>query len=442
MKSSFHIIFLIIFMIIKTETQAQQLSLDDCIQSALENNQQLENSRLEVMATDYKIKQTKGMLMPTVNAVGQYQYYLEVPSQYVPASTFGGAEGEFRKLSLNLPQTTSAQLQVTQNLFNKNVLTGLEAAKVLKNANNIQLTLTKENLVYNVSSTYFTVQVLQDNLKRLQENINSFEETVRINKVLKDNEIVAPSVHKRLLINLENLKNQYQNQKLLLDKNVTLLKYLIQKPISDSIQVSQIDQDFISNPSMDADINKRLDVQFQMEQIKMARLDKKSVLSQYYPVLQANLSAGYTGYYNEFSPFKQINNDWLSSSSFSLSLKIPIFDGFDKMYQTKQKEISIRQNTNSLTMLKSNAEKEVLDAWNNYNVNKELFEGNKKNLDAATELFKSSETEYANGIISLSDLLNAQTDLTNARTNYSTALINLKIAGLSLKKAKGEMLAQ
>jgi len=422
------------------EVSAQQFSLEDCLRTAQENNQQLRNSQLDVTASDHMIKEVKSELLPTINIAGQFQYYKDIPSQYAPASAFGGPEGQYNKLTLNMRQTTSASLQVTQNLYNQTVFTGLKAARVVQEASSLQVNLTRENLIYNVTATYYSIQVLNDNLKRLEENISNLEKTIKVNKVLKDNELVSDNIHNRMLINLENLRNEYENQKLLQDKNMTLLKNLMNIDMQQSVTVSPFDYSADLLEVDAGDISRRADIQLQKSQVRLSQYDKKSIVAGYYPVLTNSFTFGYAGYYDEFSPFKQVNNDWIRSSYMQLTLKIPVFDGFRKHHQIKQKEIAIQKDLNTLSMMKSNAAKEVEDATKNYHTNKHLWMSNKKSLELAEQLFTSSQSDYESGLTSITEFLDAQNDLSNARTNYSAALLNLKLAELSLKKANGTLI--
>jgi outer membrane protein TolC len=415
-------------------------SLNECIKTALENNEQMKNSQLDVLAAEYRIKEVKSALMPTVDINGQYQYYTSVPSQYAPASAFGGPEGEYTKMVLSMPQTMGMNIQSSQTLFNQSVLVGVKAAGAAREVSRQQVAVTKENIIYNVTATYYSIQVLNDNLERLQENIANVEKTVQINESLKANELIADNVHNRLLINLENLKNQYENQKLTQEKNVTLLKYLMNISMDDSLQVESFDYAETMPHQHIAEIAYRPDLQLQMAQVKLSEYDKKSIAAKFYPTLSATTSLGYTSYYDELSPTKQINSDWINSSYFMISLKIPVFDGFQKQNQLRQKEVAIRKNNNMLAMMKANAQKEMEDALTNYRANKNLVQSNKKSLDLAEQLFNSVQSEYANGISSLTDFINAQNDLSNARTNYSTALLNLKLAELDLRRANGSLI--
>src|SRR5690349_2552382 len=64
-------------------------SLTECVRLALENNRKVQNSALDIRASEYRIKEVKSALLPTVDINSQYLYYLNVPSQYAPASAFG-----------------------------------------------------------------------------------------------------------------------------------------------------------------------------------------------------------------------------------------------------------------------------------------------------------------------------------------------------------------
>jgi len=442
MTKTISLLFLLASLLLGKDLAAQTFSLEDCIDAALKNNQQLRNSELDMAASAFRVKELKSALLPTVDLAGQSLYYKDLPAQYAPASAFGGPEGEYTKLSLNMRQTTTANLQLSQSLFNQSVRTGVKAAQAAQEATRLQDGVVRENVIYNVTATYYSIQVLNDNLERLATNLANLEHATQINGVLKENELVSANAHNRMLINLENLRNQYENQKLLLSKNMTQLKNLMNRDVNDSLAVQPFDYAALLVMPEAADLSQRPDLQLQQAQIKVAQFEKKNIAAGYLPTLTNTFSYGYTGYNNAFGPFTPIHNDWVRSSYFALTLKVPVFDGFRKQNQIRQKETTIQRNINTLAMLRANADKELEDALSTYRSNKTLWESNKKSLDLAEKLFASAGGEYESGITTLTDLLNAQNDLTNARTNYSTALLNLKLAELSLKKANGTLIVK
>ncbi len=130
----------------------------------------------------------------------------------------------------------------------------------------------------------------------------SLEETVRINGALKENELLPQNVYNRLLINLENLRNQYENQKLVYDKNVNTLKYLMNLPQEETLAVTPFDYTEVIEAPQIGSIMQRPDIRLQQAQIRLSEFDKKSVAAGYFPVLVGGMTTGFTSYYDEFAP--------------------------------------------------------------------------------------------------------------------------------------------
>ena len=429
-----------ILIMLGAQLQAQKkYTLDECIQQTLTNNLQVKNSEIDQRSVNAQITEAKSGFLPSVDLNGQYQYYFTIPSMLVPAEMFGGTQGQYRAISFSSKQTTTANIQVSEVLFNQKVFIALKAAKTAKNMSELQMTKTKEDLIYNVSAVYYNIQVVNENLTMLDSNIVSMEKMLAINKILEANNIMSKSNYKRLQINFENLRNERLNLGLTGEKAANLLKFMMGLSMTDAIRVTGFEvKDYQLNTGV-ADIEKRTDVQLVNKQIEIANLNKQVAISDFYPTLAGVYNYGLTGYNNEFSLTKTINDSWMKGSYVGLQLKVPIFSGFSRTQKVKQKEFDIQKAKNNLELVKQSALKEVSDATNNYKSRSNSFDNTKRSLALAKELFQNSNTEYKNGIISISDLLLIQNDLTTARNNYSNAMINMRLAEIELRKSKGEI---
>jgi outer membrane protein TolC len=426
---------------INNPVTGQSLSLDQCIREGIRNNPLVKNGLLSIQSSEYRIKSLKNsMLLPTIEGNGQYMYYTNLPVQYAPASAFGGASGEYVPLTLSMRQSTSANIQIRSILYDQSVFTGLKAARAEMQALQLETIVTQEDLVYNISNAYYNLQVIENNLVRLQTNIGNLKKTVEINSSLRDNDLVSESTHDRLLINLENLKNEYENEKLRQQRHQTLLKHLMNSSAdATSLKVEDFAEESVIVDPATTDVAQRPDIQLQHARIELARRERKNIAAGYFPVFNSVATEGWNSYYNKFAPTKQINDSWLHSSSIGLTLKMPIFDGFKRQNELKQKDIAIQQQINTLSMMESGANKELEDAISSFESNKVLLASSKKNLELSEKLFNSTLQEYENGISSVTELLNAQNDFSDARRNYLVALLNIKLAELSLRKADGTL---
>jgi outer membrane protein TolC len=61
-------------------------------------------------------------------------------------------------------------------------------------------------------------------------------------------------------------------------------------------------------------------------------------------------------------------------------------------------------------------------------------------MSLAERVYSISQDQYAKGVISLTDLLNAESGLNDAQTNHSLALVQMKISELEYLKATGKLL--
>ncbi len=423
--------------LIASHLSAQVYTLDEAVTIALQNNKQMVNDQLSAQAAYIRIGEMKSAMLPRIEINNQYQYYFNVPEQYAPASNFGGPEGEYALMRFNLEQNISSGIQISQSVINPEARAKAASARASYNATVIQSTVSRESLTYNVMATYYTIQVTQDNLARIADNIRNLEKTVEINEVLKSNDLIASNVHHRLLINLQNLRNAYENQQLYLTQQVARLKYLMNLDQSDSLAVVPFEYDKAFEGAIGLDLFRRPDIRLQQAQIEMAQADLKLIRARYAPTVTGSFYSGMASYYDAFAPYRQINDDWINNTYVAVNVRIPVFAGFQKRFQVGQQKLSIQRNVNSLSMLQLHAEEEAHDARETYATHKTQVINTKNSLDLAQKLFDSAQGDYVNGISTITDLLNAQNDLTDARTNYSNALLNLRLAELSLKKAYG-----
>lgn len=433
--------------------QAQQVyDLQSCIQTALQQNKELQNKQLDLDKTNLLVKEAASSFLPTINGYANYQYYLEMPRQLVDMSKFlGGAGGGsgtepsapvYQEVVFGVPQSLNAGIQVNQMLFNHLALMGLKAARTAQNSSMLQLAMSREELVYNVSATFYNGQVLQQSLSLLDSNLRSLEKLEQIQRQLLDNQLISKSAYKRLQINLENLRNERANLLLAQERTHNLLKFLMGVPVQTAIALQPFQLEQPSDGLKPSDGKERTDLKLLREQVTLSMMDRKTVVSEYFPRLSATFSYNVAGNNSEFSPFHSIQDKWFPSSYVGLQLQVPIFSGLNRYFRLQQKTLAVRQRHNQLAQLEQNASREIADAYSSYLSGRNALQNNERSMHLAEELFRDAQLEYQQGLVSMTDLLQAQDDLTRARNNYTTAIIQLRLSELALQKANGTLMAQ
>jgi len=420
-------------------------TLKQCIDSALKNNLNIQSAVFDLKKAEEQKKEAAASFLPQVSATGQYQYYTKVPVQLIPSSLFGGGAGSPKYItgSFNLPQSTQASAKLEQTLYNGQFLIALKAAKANSSIYAVQVKSSKEDVAYNVGATYYNIQALTKKVELLTDNLANSDKLINAMKLKLDNGIATKTDYNRLLVSRESTNASLISAKGQLQQQLVQLKYLMAKPLTDSLIV-EVDAGQNSFPALlsneSGDASKRTDVQLLQAQKAYGEVEKSNVKAGYQPTLSFTTSYGTSGYNDKFQPFSNINGKWFNSSSIGLNLNIPIYDGGKRRSQIRQKNIELQQYDAKIQLYKQQADKEIAAAVISYNTNVVTLQSQYANVQLANKIYGDRQLQFQNGIVSLKDVLDAKNDLIDAQNTFISALVNTRTAELDLKKAKGELL--
>jgi len=419
-------------------------TLQECIDTALQKSLQLRSDNYDLAKTQAGIGEAYSSLLPSVNASGSYQYYFKLQKQLIPADVFGGAAGKYTATSLSTPQNKSLGIQMNQTLFNASSLIALKAAKVAVGLNELQIRSSKEDLVYNVSATYYNIQSILKQKALVGENLANDEALLTVTSDQFRAGLATQTDLDRLTVQRDNTKASLQNTTNTLEKQYNMLKLLMNVPLESNIAVVQDEYDeagaLVSQQRTDADLTQKTNYQQILENKKVADLQRRNIKAGYMPTLSLGANYSLSGYNSTANPFTNLNSTWYPSSYVNLSLSIPLFDGFRKKYQIKQQEITLHKYDVQAEQTLQQNRKDVADAYADLKSNYITLQSQKRNLALAQKVLTDINTQYKSGLVKLTDAINSQSELETAQNNYITALINIKQAELSLKKANGTLL--
>src|SRR6187431_1346679 len=126
------ILFLLIPFGLSTATFAQEaMSLDDCIQYALTNHQEVHLAQLSMRDADWQIKENRAAAYPHFNLSMNANHYIQQPALPAEALGFEGAP-EGTKVKFALENSYSGTVSYDQLLFNSDYIVSLKAAKLYR----------------------------------------------------------------------------------------------------------------------------------------------------------------------------------------------------------------------------------------------------------------------------------------------------------------------
>lgn len=415
----------------------QQLTLKDALTFALQHNSNMRKARLDIEGGRYKVEEVRAQALPQLTGTAGLTYNPIIGQQVVD---FGG---QLQTLKFGQKWNSSAGVQLSQQLFNQQVFTGLQAAKSSEEYYNLTAQLTEEQLIELVANNYYQVLVTRQQLEVIDNNIKNVKVVENIVNVQYKNGLAKKIDVDRIKVNLTNLNTQREQVINGITQLENQLKYAMGMPVATPIilppteltQVSALPQLVDS-----VDLSNRTEIKLLDNQDKLLNLQRKSYVSEYYPTLA--LTGNYT-YSSQSKSFDFLNSSssaiGFGSSAVGLSLRVPIFNGFLTRSKIRQADVAIKKakedrtnTTNALNMAYENAKIQLRD-------NLATINAQRKNAELAQEIYKSTQNNYNNGLASLTDLLETENSLTQAQNSYTQALLNYKIAEIQLIKSNGNI---
>lgn len=415
----------------------QRLTLKDALTFALQNNANIRKSKLDIEGGRYKVEEVRAQALPTITGnVGLT--YNPIIGQLV--ANLGGQTQSFK---LGQSWNSTAGVNLSQQIFNQQVFTGLQAAKSSEEYYNLTSQLTEEQIIELVANNYYQVLVNREQLNVIDTNIKNIKVIEKIVGNQYQNGLARKIDVDRISVNLTNLTTQREQVVNAITQLENQLKFSMGMSVATPIELPATELTAVTQLPVLADnidLSNRTEVKLLDNQDKLLSLQKKAYIAEYYPSL--SLTGNYT-YSSQSDGFDFLNSNasaiGFGSSAIGLTLKVPIFNGFLTRSKIRQADVDIRkakedrkESTNSLNLAYENAKIQLRNNLNTIN-------SQRKNADLAQEIYKSTQNNYNNGLASLTDLIDTENALTEAQNSYTQALLNYKVAEIQLIKSNGNI---
>ncbi|SFH23773.1 TolC family protein [Pedobacter insulae] len=442
MKSRTKIVklMLIVFGVISLPQLAiaqQKVTLGEALSFALEHNTKARKARLDIEGGKYKVDEVRSQALPQLTGTAGLTYNPIIGQQVVD---FGGTT---QTLKFGQKWNSNAGVQLSQQLFNQQVFTGLKAAKSSAEYYALTAQFTEEQIIEMVANNYYQVLVTRQQLNVIDNNIKNVKVIEKIIANQYKNGLAKKIDVDRINVNLTNLETQRDQTSNSIVQLENQLKFSMGMPVSNAIVLPETELTEVNHLPQLTDtvaLANRTEIRLLDNQDKLLNLQRKAYVAEYYPTL--GLTGNYT-YSSQSGGFDFLSSNssaiGFGSSAVGLTLKVPIFNGFLTKAKIRQADVNIQkakedrnETTNALNLAYENAKIQLKNSLNTIN-------SQRKNAELAAEIYRSTQNNYNNGLASLTDLLDTETSLTQAQNSYTQALLNYKIAEIQLIKSNGNI---
>lgn len=335
----------------------------------------------------------------------------------------------------------SAGLQLQMPLYNQTVYTAVDIARTLNELNCLSYEKAREDLMMQISKMYYLGQNTMEQLTLIQENMVRLRELRDITLAFFDNGMAMEVDVKRVNINLENQQVQYDNAKSMLAQQLNLLKYVMDYPAEEEITLTPVDTERMQSASLTGLRSDLYELQLLQSQEKLAGQQKDLIRQGYLPSLTLTGSWMYSAYTDKARHWFHSgpSNHWYPSTGLGITLRVPIFDGFDKRARIRKAQIDQENAKLNYENTLKNMQTQYLNATNELMNNQRNFKKQKDNYLLAEDVYQVTTDRYREGIASMTEVLQDEMRMSEAQNNYLSAHYNYQVANLALLKLTGQM---
>jgi outer membrane protein len=413
-----------------TDTGLLNATLPTCVQYALKHYPLVQQALLDERITDRQIRSRLADWYPQIDFQYLYQYNFQLPPAF-----FNGAVN-----ASGTTNTSTLGLGATQNIFNRDVLLASHTARDVRTQSKQATASNKIDVVVNVSKAFYDVLLTQKQIEVLKDDITRLERNLKDAYNQYQGGLVDKTDYKRATISLNNSKAEKKSDEELLKARYAVLKqqmgYLGSEDIQLAYDSTQMEESVYVDTMTVVDYNNRIEYQSLLTQQRLQLANLQYNKWSFLPTVSAVGAYNFSFLNNQFS--KLYSQDFPNSYA-GLQLSFPIFQGTKRIQNIRVAELQVQRVDWDIVNLKSAINSQYEQALATYKGDLNDYFILRENLALARDVFNTIELQYKSGIKAYLDLITAETDLRNAQSNYSNALYQVLSSKLDVQRALGSI---
>ena len=407
-----------------------RLSADDCVKIALSTNPTIKVADMEITRVSYSKNLTIAQLLPAVSFSGQFSRALALQTLYMDSRAIKmGRDNTYSTGFTASVPLIAPQLWKSLKLNDNEISQNIEAARS-----------SRLQMVNQVQKAYYALLLALDSHKVLLKNYETAKFNADIYKKKFDTgtaseyDVLRSSVQvKNLepsLIEAENTIRRAQLQLLL------LLGLDVATPVKPTESLSHYKERMYD---LTMSIDTKLDNNTELRTLDLKTDYLKKALDvqkmAWYPTLSGSINYMWNSM-SMGSPFKNFN--WTSSSTASLTLSIPLFQGGQRYYKQRQAEVAYKEMTWQRENLVRSLNVQVQTQMDNIQKNVKQISTNEAGVEQARKANQIMEKSFQIGAASYLDLRDSEDALLESELSYYQSIYNYLVADSDLRLLLGE----
>lgn len=416
----------------------KRLTVKEAIDLGVANSKQLMVSNAKVKEAQAKVQQAQDKVIPEVGVSGTY-LHLNTPtvSMANEASGNGGSSDSPLAALSNIHDVALVQLSASWPVFNgfrtKNTRIMNEyleqAAQYDAQTTRSNVALTTAKAIYQYYELLETRKTIEENLKQEQQRVTEFKNQEEQNLLARNDRLKAELQANNVELALTDVNNSVK----LAEYNLTILLGLPEETTLELDTVGMFELAALTtwDQYLQTGLENRTELKSAAVQLKAGESSYKIAKANRLPTVA--LTAGYV---NAFIPNVVNVTNALNGG---VSLKYSITGALHASHGMQEARSRVEQAEASRQLATDQVKVDIRGKYLNCQKSLEKLAITKKAIDQAEENYQISQNKYKNGLLILSDYLEADVALLQARINYATARAESMIAYYELQNSVGTL---
>jgi outer membrane protein len=414
-----------------SDSVLESATLERIVEYALANQPAVEQAKIDEEITRKLIRGKLADWYPQINFA--YNYTRVIDKQYA-VFTDGNA------VQIGVFNSSSAQVNATQTIFNRDVLLASSTASKVKIQSSQNTARTKIDAVVNVTKAFYDLLATSQQIKVNEESI------VRLQRSLKDahsryvSGVADKTDYKRATILLRNAEAALKsNKEILLYKEQylkTIIGYPVDRPLTVQYDTLQMENEIFIDTLQELNHSAHIDYKILYTQRELQHANVKHSYWAFLPTLSA-FGAYNLNYQND--NFSELYNERYPYSYVGATLAFPIFQGGKRIAKLQEQKWARKRLDVGLTNLQNALDTEYKRTLAAYKSNLANYLAQKENEALAREVYDVIQLQYRNGVRTYLDVTIAESDLRTTRINYFNALYQVLASKMDVQRALGQI---
>jgi len=400
------------------------LSMEQALELGVAQAYAMQRARIDVDVAKSDVKELLATGLPQVNASFDFNHFLDIPTQVVPASSFDpmAPEDLVLELAFGTTQSATAGVNATQLVFSGSYLVGVRAAQVFVDAKALAVDATEVETRRLVAEAYVTALAAEANVKTLGRALALVTSSETELRALATEGLVESVDADQLQLTRQSLAQQLNTARLQADLTKKLLLFQCGLAVEDAVVLTD-NLEGLTQQSVPEAMQAQLNLESnpalaeQRRYVALAELDVLNRRADALPQVAAFYSNSSQTFRDPDFPALKDEASWYPSQIVGLSVNMPIWTSFGGRQRVEKAKLAVLTAESGLSQMESAARLEFDNARATFLDAQAALSNAQEQRALAENILTRIESGHKEGIRSSFELNTAQNQLLEAEGN-------------------------